>query len=417
MLAYIDPYVGAVSTDQKTRHFNTICAIHAIATAAAGSTPVVNPVNTSGVKNTSYNCITVLSNTEAGGWTSGVSTTSTASTTYNGTYGNPYMVDLYKSTGKTSYPYYRCAFGNWNYPFSSNFGSYPHCSYRLGATTGNPSSVGFSSDTDWYGAANTYPSISSLESVTNYEAGAFRFDTQGDIIYVAATTNYLIISTPTYIVYFGIRDVAGWELTRSDNPPWVSFGYGRQYNEYYGLFSNIQHGTHLAAWSSGIKSDGTQIAPTKFGSRTDWSTGFCPISGWYNTYGYGTHKAGVGSPASSEWNSYCRIKLPLFYMNSNFGAYQGSEDGFPSDSPVTDPVTGLNVPPAYPIVFNTVKCNESNAATLGKAPGIYKGMYGNKATLDYFVTASEYTIGGETYVPIRTGARTYAPDLFFLRKA
>jgi hypothetical protein len=40
-----------------------------------------------------------------------------------------------------------------------------------------------------------------------------------------------------------------------------------------------------------------------------------------------------------------------------------------------------------------------------------------KAGLDYFITASEYTINGESWVPIRTGGTTAQPDLFFLRKA
>jgi hypothetical protein len=55
-------------------------------------------------------------------------------------------------------------------------------------------------------------------------------------------------------------------------------------------------------------------------------------------------------------------------------------------------------------------------AVSGRMPGCYKGMSSTKAGLDYTVTASEYSIGGEAYLPIRTGNPTY-PDLFFLRKA
>jgi hypothetical protein len=84
-----------------------------------------------------------------------------------------------------------------------------------------------------------------------------------------------------------------------------------------------------------------------------------------------------------------------------------------NDPPTTDSVTGLSVPPAYPLVF---QYSNGGEAVSGRMPGCYKGMSSTKAGLDYTVTASEYSIGGEAYLPIRTGNPSY-PDLFFLRKA
>jgi hypothetical protein len=84
------------------------------------------------------------------------------------------------------------------------------------------------------------------------------------------------------------------------------------------------------------------------------------------------------------------------------------------EAPITDPVTGLTVPPAYPIIFSWA--NTSNYAASGQIPGIYKGMTTTSTGLTQFASASEYVIAGTSYVPVRTGNQSYA-DLFLLRKA
>ena len=43
-------------------------------------------------------------------------------------------------------------------------------------------------------------------------------------------------------------------------------------------------------------------------------------------------------------------------------------------------------------------------------------MSADATGLNTYVTASEYVIDGQTYVPVRT-ANTNYPELFFLRKA
>jgi hypothetical protein len=102
-----------------------------------------------------------------------------------------------------------------------------------------------------------------------------------------------------------------------------------------------------------------------------------------------------------------RPLFPMGYPSSNSGY------GWATESPVTDPVTGLTVPPAYPIVFNF---GNNSAGCSGQIPGIYKGMSHNTTGLNFYVTASEYVIDGQSYVPVRTASSSY-PELFFIRKA
>jgi hypothetical protein len=110
--------------------------------------------------------------------------------------------------------------------------------------------------------------------------------------------------------------------------------------------------------------------------------------------------------------------MPLFHspLNSNWGQYNSNSGYYYyADGVVADTSTGLSVPPVYPVVFCLNQMDNMSTA-IGTAPGIYKGMNGTTAMTDYFVTGSSYTIGGETYIPIRTGNTTYK-DLWFLRSS
>jgi hypothetical protein len=225
-------------------------------------------------------------------------------------------------------------------------------------------------------------------------------------VYVAVTATYLIITTDYSMGYFGVRDQAGWELTRNDNPPWVAFGFcGASYNSGY-ISSNQQHSDYYHAWSARISPTGTQTAPTKFGQQNQNSAGTNAhaITG----VSYSSYRLG-GYWGLSSSTGYLRPLFSLAYPGNGGTGY----DGWTIDPPTTDSVTGLSVPPAYPLVFQYSNGSESVS---GRMPGCYKGMASTKAGLDYTVTASEYSIGGEAYLPIRTGNPSY-PDLFFLRKA
>ena len=408
MLVSINTNPASESTDNKSRFFNFMASLYAVATCAAGGTPTaVRPVKTSdGTKNSSYNCITVISNTEAGGWTAGTSNSITPSTSYNASYSSPYIVDLYNATGKATYPYYRQTFANFSYAFSSSFDSYPQLEYYQGCTDTDPSSAAYNSSSAWYDQTTSFRRGTS--QWTSYP-DSFPLDvarSTNTTMYVAVTANYLIITTDYCMAYFGIRDQAGWELTRSDNPPWVAFGFcGASQNANF-VSGYTQHYDYYQAWASRISPTGVQQSPTKFGIHNQMAA-------------YSTGHAVTGQLQSTisqmywGYNNQTGYQRPLFSLAypTNSGT---SNYAWAIDSPTTDSVTGLSVPPAYPLVYQY--SNGTSEAVSGRMPGCYKGMASTKAGLDYTVTASEYTIGGESYIPIRTGHPTY-PDLFFLRKS
>jgi len=408
MLVSINPSVGGVSTDAQTRFFNFMCALHSVATCAAGGTPTaVNPTNTSGTKNTSYNCITVLSNTEAGGWTAGTSNNVTAATAYNASAAS-LVVDLYSSSGKSSVPYLRQTFGNFSYAFSSgSFTSYPQLQWYQGHTSNNPASTVYSSDTNFYNGTTSVvrPTGSWTSDPNQYP---ITVSNNGDTIYLAVTANYLIIVTPKGMCYFGLRTQAGWETARTDNPPWCAFCFNEGNVGF--MATNSPHTDYIYAWMAGINQAGTQLAPAKRGSVND--------------YAYSAHSVtgqGINGGNLNEWNNTSTTIRPLFqlaYPAGSYGASINSGYNWSPDAPITDPVTGLTVPPAWPIIYSYA-AGSSAAATYtcsGQIPGILKGMSHFSAGLTYFANATEYVISGTSYVPVLTGGTTY-PDLFLLRKA
>jgi hypothetical protein len=402
MLVSINVNPAGESTNYKTKFFNFMASLYSVATTAAGGTPTaVNPVKVSdGTKNTGYNCITVLSNTEAGGWSVGTSNNITPSTTYNAS-GASLVVDLYQPTGKTTYPNYRMTFGNFDYPFSSNnFESYNELQYYQGASQNNPASTAYGSDTAFYNQSSSFKSPNS--SMTSYPGYTCIDIVQvSSYIYVAVTASYLIIMTDYCTAYFGIRETSGWEASRIDNPPWTAFGFnGRLSNQ---VAAQSRMWDYYYGWSAIVGPTGTQVDASKLGKQANGGGGVVSPSGQYNS-----------SVSRNYWGAdpYTNYLQPLFALSYPVNAQMANYQWSP-DSPTTDPATGLTVPSVTPLIFTY---RDGTYAASGKMPGCYKGMSSTKAGLDYVVTASEYTIGSEVYVAVRTGNPLY-PDLFLLRKA
>jgi len=406
MLVSINVNPAGESTNYKTKFFNFMASLYSVATTAAGGTPTaVNPVKVSdGTKNTGYNCITVLSNTEAGGWSVGTSNNITPSTTYSATAAS-LIVDLYQPTGKTTYPNYRMIFGNIDYPFSSNnFESYSDLQYYQGASANNPASTAYGSDTAFINQTSSFKSPSSTQN--SYAAGYTCIDVllYASYIYVAVTASYLIIMTDYSTAYFGIRETSGWESSRIDNPPWTAFGFNGKTASTYGRpIDGSPHWDYYWGWSAAVGVTGTQQAASKRGGANDAGTGVIYPSGQYTA---GTQNYWGRNPYNSDIQ-------PLFALSFVTQATVTGYYQWAPDSPTTDPATGLTVPSVTPLIFTY---RDGTYAASGKMPGCYKGMSSTKAGLDYVVTASEYTIGSEVYVAVRTGNPNY-PDLFLLRKA
>jgi hypothetical protein len=405
MLVSINTNPASESNNHKTRYFNFMSALYAVATCAAAGTPTaVRPVKSSdGTKNTNFNCITTISNTEAGGWTAGVSNSITPSTAYSAS--GTYIVDLYNATGKSTYPYYRQTFSNFTYSFSGQYESYPQLEYYQGCTSDDPSSVAYSSSGSY--ADQTAAFRRGTSQWTSY-SDSFPLDvarSTNTTIYVAVTANYLIITTDYCMAYFGIRDQAGWELTRNDNPSWVVFGFAGSGNNNNWIPAYSYHYDYYQAWAARISDTGTQSVPIKLGNHNQMANYSTPhaITATYQGNINGSYWGQSGQTGGLR---------PLFCL-----AYPTqsttTQYSWTLDPPTTDSATGLSVPPAYPLVF---QYSNGSEAVSGRMPGCYKGMSSTLAGLNYTVTASEYSIGGEAYLPVRTGHPSY-PDLFFLRKA
>jgi hypothetical protein len=427
MLCTIDTQVGGVATDQKTRAFNFWNSFVEIVTASAGSTPVNNPVNTSGVRDTNYNCITVISNTEAGGWSESSGNFYNATATYNASQARAYA-DVYRSSGKSTYPWYRVGFTNFTYPYSSSFTTYPGVRTGCGCTSSDPATTVWESAENDFKYSITSPSTGLTTQTAIGDFGGetipenmLRVDKVSETFYVAATQDYIIITTNQYLWYFGIRTVAPWENSRTDNPPWVHFAYTRTSNSgTYGAVNN--HAERVAAFSSALEQDNlTQRTPQLYGQYLTNQQGYRPITGsglYTNSF---VERMGY-VPAGNPFVNY-NIIPPIINttLNSDYGQYAAADAPALTyyvlwDAMVTDSATGLAVPPAYPVTFRMAYSSDGSA--MGQAPGIYKGPFLSPNGKTNFITAGNYTIGGDSYVPVYAGHITADyRDLWFLRSA
>lgn len=411
------------TVDQKTRFFNFLSALHTVATAAAGSTPVVNPVSTNGVRDTNVNMIDVIDNTEAGGWNTGVSNNITDSTIYSSSTSTPWRVDLYNSTGKSTYPYYRLHYGNFTYAYNSSFNTYPGLQWIQGHTNNDPSVTAFGSDTNWFSSTNsTNWSIRSMDSGLTSSASNYmlRVDVANLTTYIASTAKYLIIWNIRGIVYWGVRDVAGWEINSTDNPPWCGFFYTNEGMTSSGFINGgVYHSNYQAAWMAAINRSGVIQSPQKFGQYNNYTNSSgSSLTGINNGSGTQYLHQGPYRPYGTQYVAYKNLNRLFEALRSEWGSgtsYASASYVSPCDSPITDPATGLTVPPAYPIIFKG-NDNQQLAFCRGQAPGIYQGMITDSTGRATYVTANEYTIGGDQYIPALTGL-TAQPDLFFIKKA
>lgn len=428
MLCTINTQVGGVATDQKTRAFNFWNSFVEIVTASAGSTPVNNPVNTSGVRDTNYNCITVISNTEAGGWSESSGNFYNATATYNASQPRAYA-DVYRSSGKSTYPWYRVGFTNYSYPYNNQFTSYPGLRTGCGCTSSDPATTAWESAENNFKNSITSPATTLSAQTAVGEFGGetitdnmLRVDQVNQTFHVAATQDYIIITTNQYLWYFGIRTVAPWETGRSDNPPWVHFAYTRWSTQ--GTFgsSNTSHADRVAAFSSTLEQNNlTQRTPQLYGQYKTQQAIYSTITGsGFNLNNFTTRMGYV--PAGNHFVTGNTIP-PIINtpLNSEYGQYAASDAPTGSyyvlwDGMVTDSATGLAVPPAFPVTFKIAYY--SDGSTMGEAPGIYKGPFLSPNGKTNFITAASYNINGESYVPVYTGHTTVNyRDLWFLRSA
>jgi hypothetical protein len=83
--------------------------------------------------------------------------------------------------------------------------------------------------------------------------------------------------------------------------------------------------------------------------------------------------------------------------------------------PVSDPSTGLLVPPAYPITF--ARHNQTSMNPGGQAIGLYKSMGGSETFMQrYYTPGQTFVVNNEGYYAYSMGNDALYRDLFLIRK-
>lgn len=454
MIITFDPKVGtsAPSTDATTINF--LRCVTAACTAAAGTTSLtVNPYTASNTIDTTKNCIlSIDANTEGGGWTTSAShnvpssgnntPASWTAIASNGAIGTNYKADFYVASGKSTYPYLKLAFHmppDQTYDMVGQTGpSYPSqwTSWPMIMST-----FGHSTTTDWtdtnFIPTNSYSHNNGSSFTPFKDAGKRQYSpyycsmynpwfmntSQNQVKYkIAVTANYCIIweinsaynsyvtgyndvsyiATADYsyyqryssIIYHGLRETQGWENTYNDNPPWVSWGY---LHSAMARTSTATAYTHFPTNSVGawmrVQTNTSQVSAPSIKA----------VQNSFNT-------ATTTDVTMGAWQSQA-LQVPLFKIRIADGPYMGSTAAT-LNPPQADPVTGLQVPGAYPIIIRSTQNDSYNAG--GACRGIYKSLSMPFANMKNYWTAENqtFTINGETYIPM-----VIKEDMWLIRAA
>jgi hypothetical protein len=429
MLCKINPTLGG-ATDERARAINFLRAIQAICTASAGSTPSVASVSTptaSPVIGTagSVNVITeVISNTEAGGWTASASTNITSN--YDNSYAYPYTLDLYRDSGKAAYPYRKLSFRtNPLLPFNNQYTSYSAIGVSHGYNTATDATGNYLLGSNWeemsyYGVTNKYRFDVNFWN-ENGQYNGFR-PAAGEWL-IASTDRYFIAMSGALgstgqagtMMYVGLRTTNLWEDQYDDNPPLASVVYDGS-AQYSGC-----SGTNASMWARTMQTTGVvnslpawyRISNPSNGSYggqiQTYGINVDPLSGYSNQ---GVAFNTIATHAEYLWGN--EMQVPM--LPGAFGLMRSKHRvDTVMTGPVSDPVTGTLVPPAFPITFARYKQNSNNSG--GNAIGLYKSMGGSDSFMQQFYTPGQtFVVNNEAYYAYAIGNVASYRDLFLVRK-
>jgi hypothetical protein len=429
MLCKINATLGG-ATDEKARAINFLRAIQAICTAPAGSTPSVASITaptaspTIGVSGSVDVITEVISNVEAGGWTSSASTTVTSN--YNASLPTvPYVVDLYRDSGKATYPFRKLSFRtNPRQLFSGAYATYPMIGVSMGYNTDSAATgayvLGAAAQWDEMtagGVSNRYRADVNLWTESTGNNNGFK-PAAGEWL-IASTDRYFIALSgalgttgqPGYMMYVGLRTTDAWEDQYDDNPPLASVVYDGS------SLYNTATGVNALMWVRTRQTTGV------INSLPAWyriqNVAAASIAGGPNSSGQNI------SPLGGYANATANISLDsIFWGNEmqvpmlpGLGGIMRSNtrQNLTMTGPVADPVTGTLVPPAFPITFARHKQNSSTSG--GTAIGLYKSMGGSDAFMqEYYTPGQTFVVNNEAYYAYAIGNDTLYRDLFLIRR-
>ena len=429
MLCKINATVGG-ATDEKARAINFLRAIQAICTAPAGSTPSVASVTTptaSPVIGTagSANVITeVISNVEAGGWTASASSNVTAN--YNASAAVPYQVDLYRDSGKAAYPFRKLSFrSNPVHLFNGAYTSYPVIGVTYGFNTAQTATGNYLLVQRWNSLATDGVYSRNYFDVNFYDGNDnndFR-PAAGEWL-IASTDRYFIALSggladgpghPGSMMYVGLRTTNTWEDQYDDNPPLGSVYYSGSSRPHSG------NGQNASMWCRTLGPTGTvnsqpawyriqNVSDGSFNGVMDQSgNNLCPLSGWNNQ---GNAVNQFSTNPRYHWAN--QMQVPM--LPGGWGMMRSKyRENTQVVGPVTDPTTGVAVPPAYPITFARNLQSSHNSG--GTAIGIYKSLSGTDTFMQYYYTPGQtFVVNNEAYYAYAIGNNSTYRDLFLIRK-
>jgi hypothetical protein len=446
MFVKFNPTLG--TSTATLRAYNFMRVITAVATAPAGSTPVVNPLTAANTYDTNINLITeVIGNSEGGGWII-ADPGETGNTGHNlpdatyadaGITGRTYRADFYRASGKATYPFIKFTVlpqvqDTWaTYPFMDIIYGV-HTDTRFNFVAGYAPSGGSGGGTATTGRNLTAPA----NNATAWAAHGIRPNetatSQGTALisfqdwFLACTPDYFILIHPGFsITYFGVRELNIWEQQYSDNPPIVAFHTPlRPYAN-----ASVLPRKMMAWWRL---MDGTgEVRPTPYLSfyqelagtfEGSNPTGIPLTTGWQRNQVVTTHHDVEYS--ASEASAITRISGdpfggPLFRLKglqdnysriilSRYVPFTGAPPSpnpvmptthspvinqvmfhgpvGPNYPPIVDPNTGILVPPAYPIFMMISITSNTISETYfnqgGMLPGLYKSLSGSDEFMERY---------------------------------
>ena len=429
MLCKINATVGG-ATDEKARAINFLRAIQAICTAPAGSTPSVASVTTPtasptiGVSGSADVITEVISNAEAGGWTA--SSSSNVTSNYNISLPTvPYTVDLYRDSGKATYPFQKLSFrSNPNHLFNGAYATYPVIGVSMGYNNAQTATGAYTLVQAFGSIVSQGVSNINRIDVNNWNdnGSSHGFRPSAGEWLIASTERYFIALSgalgttgfPGMMMYVGLRTTNSWEDQYDDNPPLASVVYQGSSN--YTACS----GGNAYAWMRTMQTTGVvnsqpmwfriqNISAAYNGQITTTGENVDPLSG-YNNQGLGLTT--IANSDAYYWGN--ELQVPM--LPGAFGLMRSKHrSNTVMTGPVSDPVTGTMVPPAFPITFARYKQNSHNSG--GTAIGIYKSMGGSDTFLEqYYTPGQTFVVNNEAYYAYAIGNDTLYRDLFLIRR-
>lgn len=307
MIVSFDPAItgGAYATANTEAYYvNFLRCVTAIATANAGTTSLtVNPYTGLSTVDGTKNCIlSIIANTEAGGWST--SPTSHSIPSYPSTFGamstrasfaNMYKADFWNDSGKAGMPYNKMTFhaighdttGNdsrWNGRFATSpLTSWTTAGGQIQMTFGCNDSKDISGNytPTWSSTTpnqqttsftnNAYQSQVNNQTylADNNTAGVFATPASGFNLGSASSVTYTMAVTKDYCII--------WENVRTHSyTAGYSTGYTARYSSSYKLFGSIMYGGFrtTSPWEDSLSHNPPWVAWTLHNCDPTNSTGF-----------------------------------------------------------------------------------------------------------------------------------------------